>query len=254
MDRNGTTDERIARGHMREQVMSRVLAAVFHGQFRSGQRLIVQQLSERYQVSTTPVREALLELAGLGVVQLLPNRGAIVRPFGPREVREISQIRRVLEVEATRSACGRIPADELSAIERELKRLGAMSPSPSWAEDARAADTTLHGMIAASCDSSRLKAEIDRYSTLWRTLRNVSQQRDFKSNYANIPASVAEHLAIVCALREADPEQAARSMDQHIRTAARWLEQALFSGPDPAPAASIAAGGSDPSRRFHHPD
>jgi DNA-binding GntR family transcriptional regulator len=247
MESTDTISERISRGHLRAQVMSRILAAVFQGQFRSGQRLIAQQLSERYQVSTTPVREALLELAGLGIVELLPNRGAIVRPFGPREVREISQIRRVLEVEAVRCACGRIPADELSAIERELKRLEAMSPSPLWAQDARAADTRLHGMIAASCDSSRLKAEIDRYSALWRTLRNVSQQRDLKTNYAQIPGALAEHLAIVRVLRESDPEQAARIMDRHIRTAERWLEQALYGGPDPAPAASFPGGGSNPS-------
>jgi DNA-binding GntR family transcriptional regulator len=252
MESTDTISEHIARGRLRDQVMSRILAAVFQGQFRSGQRLIVQQLSERYQVSTTPVREALLELAGLGVVELLPNRGAIVRPFGPREVREISQIRRVLEVEAVRCACGRIPAEELLAIDRELKRLEAMSPSPSWAQDARAADTTLHGMIAAWCDSSRLKAEIDRYRTLWRTLRNVSQQRDLETNYTHIPGALAEHRAIVRALRESDPEQAARSMDRHIHTAARWLEQVLFSEPDPAPAALIAAGASDPSRRSDH--
>jgi DNA-binding GntR family transcriptional regulator len=252
MQPGDTISERIARGHLREQVMSRVLTAVFEGQIRSGQRLIVQPLSERYQVSTTPVREALLELAGLGIVDLLPNRGAVVRPFGPREVREISQIRRVLEVEAVRCACGRIADEELSAIEAELKRLEAMSPSPAWAQDARAADTALHGAIAGACDSARLKAEIDRYSTLWRTLRNVSQRRDLRTNYAHMPGALAEHREIVRALRDGDAEQAARSMDRHIHTAARWLEQVLFSGSDPAPAVPVAAGASKSARRSDH--
>jgi DNA-binding GntR family transcriptional regulator len=252
MEPTDTISERISRGHLREQVMSRILAAVFQGQFRSGQRLIVQQLSGRYQVSTTPVREALLELAGLGIVDLLPNRGAIVRPFGPREVREISQIRRVLEVEAVRCACGRIADEALSALERELKRLEAMSPSPSWAQDARAADTSLHGLIAAACDSSRLRAEIDRYVALWRTLRNVSQQRDVRINYEHVPVALAEHLAIVRALRESDPEESARSMDRHIHSAARRLEEVMFSGPDPALAASVAAESPESSWRPDH--
>ena len=98
-----TTDERerVGRQTLRQDVISRILSAVFQGRIHSGQRLVVQRLAEQYGVSPTPVREALVELAGLGIVALLPNRGAVVRPFGPHEVREISQVRRVLEVEAT---------------------------------------------------------------------------------------------------------------------------------------------------------
>src|SRR5262245_51693160 len=127
------SDEHVSRGPMREQVTPRILTAVFQGRFRPGQRLVVQHLAERYRVSPTPVRESLMELAGLGIVDLLPNRGAVVRPFGPREVREIGQIRRLLEVEAARCACERVDAEELTPIERELSRLRAMAPDPSWA-------------------------------------------------------------------------------------------------------------------------
>src|SRR5437870_1235385 len=115
--------ERVGRRTLRQEVISRILAAVFQGRVPSGQRLVVQRLAEQYGVSPTPVREALVELAGLGIVDLLPNRGAAVRPFGPQEVREISQVRRVLEVEATRCACGRVDPAELSELEQELLRL-----------------------------------------------------------------------------------------------------------------------------------
>jgi DNA-binding transcriptional regulator YhcF (GntR family) len=106
-----TTDplsERVPRGNLRGQATARLVTGIFSARLRSGQRLVVQQLAKTFEVSPTPVREALVELASLGLVDLLPNRGAIVRPFGPAEVKEISQIRRLLETEATRSACGRI--------------------------------------------------------------------------------------------------------------------------------------------------
>ena len=61
---------------------------------------MVQQLTQLYGVSPTPVRESFVELASLGILELLPNRGAVVLPFGLDEVRGIVQIRRVLEVEA----------------------------------------------------------------------------------------------------------------------------------------------------------
>jgi DNA-binding GntR family transcriptional regulator len=248
MEPTDGNSEHISRGQLRQQVTLRILTGVFQGRFHSGERLVVQQLSERYQVSTTPVRESLLELANLGIVDLLPNRGAVVRPFGPREVREISQIRRVLEVEAARGACGRIADEELSALEQELTRLQGVSPSPTWAREARAADSALHGTIAAACDSLRLKSEIDRYVTIWRALRNISQQRVAGTNDANIAAVLAEHLAIVRALRARDAEDAARAMDRHIRSAGRMLEEALFAGPSPAETAPGPAAVPVPSR------
>jgi DNA-binding GntR family transcriptional regulator len=177
------------------------------------------------------VREALVELASLGLVDLLPNRGAVVQPFGPPEIREISQLRRLLEVEAARCASGRIPAGELAGLEQELLELGALAPDQAWDQSARDVDTRLHGLIADSCGSRRLAAEVGRYLTLFRALRDVSHQRDAWTNYSR-SNDVPEHLAIVVALLASDADGAARAMDRHIRSAAKNLEEVIFSGPD----------------------
>lgn len=223
-------DEPITRGSLRQQVTNRILTGIFQGAFRSGQRLVVQPLGEHYQVSPTPVRESLVELAGLGLVDLLPNRGAIVRPFGPQQVREISQIRRVLEVEAARTACGQAPEARLMELERELLRLGAVAPDPGWDLEIRNLDTHLHGLIAGSCGSVRLNAEVNRYLVLFRTLRDVSHARDAWTNYSR-SNDIPEHLAIIRALLAADDEKAAQAMDRHIRSAAENLEEVMFAEP-----------------------
>jgi len=226
--------EPVARGNLRQQVSARLMTAIFQGRFRSGQRLVVQDLASSYQASPTPVREALLELASLGLVALLPNRGAVVQPFGPEEIREISDVRRLLEVEATRRACGRAPEEELSAIETELTDLGELPLDQEWDVRAREVDTRLHGLIAGSCGSRRLAAEIDRYLLLFRTLRDLSHRRDAWTNYSR-SNDVPEHMAIVVALREADVEAAVAAMDRHILSAAQKLEEVNFTGPpDPA--------------------
>lgn len=230
-------EEPLARGVMRRQIMVRILTAIFEGRFRAGQRLVVQRVVELYRVSPTPVREALVELASFGIVTLLPNRGAVVLPFGPWEVREIGQIRRVLEVEAARGACGRADPAELDALEAELTRLQALAPDHSWDQDARAVDTRLHGLIAASCGSRRIASEIDRYLLLSRALRDVKHQRDAVTNYSRSD-DVLEHLEIVRALKAGEAEAAARAMDRHIRAAAARLEEVLFaeqSDPGPGP-------------------
>src|SRR5579883_1646889 len=160
--------EPVARGSLRQQVTSRLMTGIFQGRFRSGQRLVVQDLATAYQASPTPVREALVELASLGLVDLLPNRGAVVQPFGPQEIREISQLRRLLEVEAARGAAGRIPADQLASLQDELLRLAAPPHDETWDQSARDLDTRLHGLIADCCGSRRLGAEVGRYLTLFR--------------------------------------------------------------------------------------
>jgi DNA-binding GntR family transcriptional regulator len=231
--------EPVARGNLRQQVTARLMSGIFLGHFRSGQRLVVQHLARAYQASPTPVREALVELASFGLVSLLPNRGAVVQPFGPQEIREISDIRRLLEVEATRCACGRAPSDELAALERELRELGELPRDQAWDQRARDADTRLHGLIAESCGSRRLAAEIGRYLLLFRTLRDVSHQRDAWTNFSR-SNDVPEHSAIVRALTRSDAEGAARAMDRHIRSAAKTLEEVIFSDPV-APAGDRAA-------------
>ena len=74
---------------LRFDVVGQVLTAIFGGQLKAGDRLIVTRLAADFGVSATPAREALLELTHFGVVELLPNKGAVVRPLGPQQVREI---------------------------------------------------------------------------------------------------------------------------------------------------------------------
>jgi DNA-binding GntR family transcriptional regulator len=137
----------------------------------------------------------------------------------------------------------------LAALEEELLRLAALPHDQAWDQRARDVDTRLHGLIAASCGSRRLAAEIDRYLTLFRSLRDVSHQRDAWTSYSR-SNDVPEHLAIVVALRASDAEEAARAMDRHIRSAARTLEEVIFSSPDASAAGPAGPGGPDP---LHHP-
>jgi DNA-binding GntR family transcriptional regulator len=231
----GYPAEPVTRGCLREQITSRLMTGIFLGHFRSGQRLIVQNLAESYQASPTPVREALVQLASFGLVELMPNRGAVVQPFGPQEIREISQIRRLLEAEATRCACGSLPAGELSAVEQELRRLEVLPRDQAWDQSARAVDTKFHGLIADHCGSRRLAAEIGRYLLLFRALRDVSHQRDAWTNYSR-SNDVPEHLAILLPLAQGDAEGAVLAMERHVRSAAMTLEEIIFSvSVEPAP-------------------
>jgi DNA-binding GntR family transcriptional regulator len=217
-------------GLRRQTIVQSLLSDVFQGRLRAGAHLVSRELAERFGVSQTPIREALISLAGIGIVDLLPNRGAVVRLVTAHEVGEVCQVRRLLECEATRSACGRLPLGELHALADELKRLmSAAAPSGRrFIEQARAVDSRLHDLIAESCGNAFLAQEIGRLKILFRAFRDVAWEHDqARNDYHRLSEEAHEHLAIVEALLGGDPREAGRAMARHIRSGLRYWSRAV---------------------------
>src|SRR5438874_2730177 len=126
-------EPRFDHGRRRQAIVRAVLTDIFQARLRPGERLVTQALADRFGVSHTPVREALIELAGIGVVDLLPNRGAVVRRVTARDVRDVCQVRRALECEAARAACGRVGPAELREMEDAIRPLAANDPDAAAA-------------------------------------------------------------------------------------------------------------------------
>ena len=216
-------------GLKRQAVTQRLLASVFEGRLSTQSRLRVEHLAEELGVSVTPIRAAGSSNWRALASSNFNRIAAVLRPFGPQQLREICHLRRVLESEAARSACGRIAPMELRALAAELRRLAAAPRSPQWSTDTRRLDSQLHEMVAAHCGNERLAYEISRYRTLFRTLRDVRhQRRQSRADYQQMDEN-AEHLAIVEALLADHPTEAAEAMTRHIDASAEVLERDLFA-------------------------
>jgi DNA-binding GntR family transcriptional regulator len=207
-----------------------LLADVFAGRLHAGQHLVTQDLAERFGVSHTPIREALISLAGSGIIDLLPNRGAVVREVTAKEVREVCSVRRVLECEAVRRACGRIDLRMLEKLAADLRQLAERPDhsDPKYIERARAVDSRLHDTIAAACDNAFLARELARLKTLFRAFRDVSWAYvRSRNDFRRLADEAHEHLAIVESLQAGDAKAAARAMSTHIRAGFRYWTRAL---------------------------
>jgi DNA-binding GntR family transcriptional regulator len=217
-------------GRRRQTIVESLLGEIFHGRLRAGQRLVTEKLARRFGVSHTPIREALIELAAIGVVQMFPNKGAVVRKVAARDVREICQVRRILECAATKNACGRIDAAELNRLCRDIRDLMA-TKTPSQAafiQRARVLDSQLHDLIAESCGNAYLAKELSRLKTLFRAFRDVAWEHDqARNDYHRIAEEGHEHLAIVEALRDGDGGAAAKAMATHIRSGIRYWTRGM---------------------------
>jgi DNA-binding GntR family transcriptional regulator len=220
-------------GQRRQAIVDSLLRDVFHGRLRAGQHLVTRELADRFGVSHTPIREALISLAGIGVVDLLPNRGAIVRRFTPREIEEVCQVRRALECEAVSSACGRIPPEVLRSLAEALERLATVGTGePEFVAEARATDDHLHDLIAASCGNAFLAAELSRLKFLFRAFRDVSwEHEEAHHDLRRVAEEGHEHLAIVEALLEGRRSDAVTAMARHIDAGVHYWSRAVTAPP-----------------------
>lgn len=200
---------------LKQDLVRLLLLDVFSGQLKSGDRLIEASLAERFGVSRTPIREALFTLSAIGIVELRPNCGALMRPFGLQQVREIYEVREVLEADACRRACGRIaPVDLQDQIDTFQAMADQKNKNAAWSQAEWAADKRLHSTIAAHCANKRLAEVIALHNELIQIVREtVGNQRRWQE------AAVQEHLAILKPLLQNKPTAAAQAMKDHIQAA-----------------------------------
>src|SRR5688500_5213383 len=200
------------RATLRGQLVSRILESIFSGELRGGDRLIEEELAARLGVSRTPIRESLGELAAVGVIKLRPNHGAVVVPFGPKQITEIYHIRRILEVEATRLAGARLDAPALEHVRDETERLRAQSTrNDAWAEAALALDQEFHMVISHCAGNERLAEEIGKYRNLVIAVGNAVGNKLHAHDQ-----NMAEHLAVIENLLANKATDAATAMGRHI--------------------------------------
>jgi DNA-binding GntR family transcriptional regulator len=101
--------------------------AIVSGELTPGSVLRQEQLSERFGVSRTPVREALRKLAALGLVSFEPNRGVRVRTLTHEDLREAFLVRAELEALVTEEAARKITVEQLVELEECEKRFGRLT-------------------------------------------------------------------------------------------------------------------------------
>ncbi len=101
------TDARIERLPLLDAILSRLRDMIIEGQLPPGTRLNEGQIGQQLGVSRTPLREAIKYLASEGLVELVPARGAVVKQFGAREVRDMLEVIRILEQQAGSSPARR---------------------------------------------------------------------------------------------------------------------------------------------------
>jgi DNA-binding GntR family transcriptional regulator len=176
-----------------------------------GEPLTEPALAERLNVSKTPVREALLRLRQLGLIEQDGQRGVRVVQLSPDGVRQTYEIREALESFTAGRAAERASEEEraqiVAAAQRSLDAAGQAD-----IQGFRAADRELHRRIADLAGNPRISQLIADAGALISTLL----RRDFPTGHGLTNCGAA-HVRIADAVAAGQPDDAAREMTAHIR-------------------------------------
>jgi DNA-binding GntR family transcriptional regulator len=180
------------------------------GAFRPGERLDEQSLAARFNVSRTPIREALQQLASAGLVTAQPNRGAFVASLGVRDVVERFEAMAALE-----GMCGRLAARRIADSERraltDAHEACAREAARGDADAYYYENERFHDVIYGACHNAFLAEQtrllhkrLKPYRRLQLRLRN------------RVPTSLKEHQAIVDAILAGDGDRAEQMLKDHV--------------------------------------
>jgi DNA-binding GntR family transcriptional regulator len=106
----------ITQHSLHDELLSRLRKMIISGAFLPGEKIPERQLCDQFGVSRTPLREALKVLAAEGLVQLSPNRGAMIAALSPAEMDECLTISSAIEALTAELACANITDEEIATI------------------------------------------------------------------------------------------------------------------------------------------
>jgi DNA-binding GntR family transcriptional regulator len=200
-----------------QEVLEALRASIIGGELVSGGLYSVAELAERLEVSRTPVREALIELATRGMVQFERNRGVRILGTSIHDLEEIFEIRLLLEVPAARRAADRMAPVEVKGLRGHL---AAMERAAEAGDVARlwVHDRQFHRALMMASGNRRLAEYVDtlRDMVLVRGVTTAGRAR-------SLDAIVGEHRAILECVEAGDAEGTATALSDHIAQTARLL-------------------------------
>jgi DNA-binding GntR family transcriptional regulator len=194
---------------LRQQVYNRIEEMIVSGRAKPGDRLPENDLADSLKVSRGPVREALQLLERDGWVEVRPRHGAIVRRRSIREIEDLLDVRRILEVNAVRLAAiaatdtARRGLDDLQQAADCHARNGAI-------EQLIVANQAVHDAFTTICGNASL-AEI--VHSLGRRLRWYTKRPSIGDRAQGVND---EHRAVVEAILARDADGAAAAMNRHV--------------------------------------
>ncbi len=216
------TDESLeGRRLVRTSIFQQLRADILSCALRPGSQLQERQLVARFQVSKSPIRDALLKLEEQNLIEVLPRKGYRVKPVSVADARELYELRQLLERECVSGLIENAGPEILSALD-DFRTMTEPIELPAWIDYNRA----FHSYLATHCGNSRLarmaRDVIDQFDRL--TYVSVTSRDEL-----NLADFIAEHGRIIDVIQRRDRRQALALIRDHVESSRRRVLDALGS-------------------------
>jgi len=199
--------------------------AILHGYFEPGEKLDQDRIAEELEVSRTPVREAMRRLESEGFVEVRPHHGAFIAKVSQQDIREVYEIRRLLEAEVVRQVTPLMPESVLDELDRSLTETEVQFEAGDSAQHFES-DVYFHETLAGFVENELLKEVLDGLTNRISIVRRFAQLQPGP----HLVESFKEHRAILQAMRQRDSEEAAERMGLHLVNSAVRIQELSRDG------------------------
>jgi DNA-binding GntR family transcriptional regulator len=203
-----------------DAVYKKLKSAIRKRYIKQGSQLVEITLAQQLGVSRTPVRSAIKRLEAEGLVNSIPNRGAFVITPTLKEIEETFLVRAQLEKMATRLTAETINKTQVKELQGIIKT-EKMVFDKNNLDEYFAVNDLLHLKIAEFSENKVLHAYVQELLDRTRIFL-ILYDPFFKLEYS----PTTEHQAIIDALQDHSPEEAAKAVENHIKSSIEGLETA----------------------------
>lgn len=224
------------RRNLARDIVAWLRSEIISGQLRPGEPLAEIALSERFQTSRAPVREALIELEREGLIQFGATGRTRVRTLSPKDFDEIMETRVALESMGARRAAPHWTDEDTAWVEINL----AAQAQASTLTELSGLDVEMHAYILRRGGNERL-------IHLWQSVRwqfqmglAYSHRLQQKLSFDARGLTVESHRRLLAAITSRNPETAAHAMAHHIEEWTEWWAKE-FADAEAKPAAAKSA-------------
>lgn len=214
-----------------QRIAERLREDILLGKIAPAQMIMEGHIAEEFNVSKTPVREAMQQLVREELIAVLPKKGYVVRPMTQADLFEVMDMRMLLEPHAAAEAARLATAADIDAMDHLLEiQRQETSSSTARADNAKPSVSTTHAAkefhtaILDACGNSRLHHTVDSlHAEMVRAHHVIPQLRALIEK----PEELEEHEAILAAIKKGDQAGAKAAMQEHLANIRRHISALL---------------------------
>jgi len=216
-----TIKKKPTRGFSSNRVFDAIREDILIARYKPGERIPESRLSKMYNVSRSPIREAFQRLASEGLLELIPQKCAVVKTYPIDQIRDLFELMEAVDGIAARAAALRIDSIQMQNLVDTLAVTESMLVKHN--EAFYPLDLDFHQKILEAAKNDKILTVGWKIHSQLRISRHMSAHSSERSWEA-----YKEHLSILNAIKDRDPDNAERIMRLHVKNALQNLIDILW--------------------------